>query len=92
MQAVTTAEPRYTEADRSELLALALYREWLCPCGCGFLAEDTFSHEATGPAFSASHQACRATLTLIEAQRAATNPDKPNPNAAARVWHLTMRR
>jgi hypothetical protein len=92
MQATTTREPAYTELDRAELLALALYRTWLCPCGCGFLAEDTFSHEETGPTFTASHQACRAALALIEAKRAATNPDQPNPNAGARVWHLTMRR
>jgi hypothetical protein len=69
-----------------------LYRTWKCPCGCGFLADDTFSQEEGGPVFRAEHQACRATLALVEAQRAAANPDKPNPNAAARVWHLTMRK
>lgn len=74
------------------MLALALYREMLCPDGCGFLREDTLSHEESGPVFGAEHQACRATLALIEAQRAATNPGKPNPNARARVWHLQMTR
>jgi hypothetical protein len=92
IEATTTREARYTELDRGELLALSLYRTWLCPCGCGFLAEDVFSHEETGPKFLATHEACRASLALIEAKRAATNPDKPNPYAAARVWHLTMRR
>lgn len=91
MRAVTTREPRYTELDRSELLALALYRSWLCPDGCGFLAEETFSGEETGPVFTATHKACRATLALIENQRAAST-DKPNPNARARVWRIAMRR
>jgi hypothetical protein len=92
VSATVTREPRFTEQDRGELLALALYRTWLCPDGCGFLAEDTFSHEETGPVFSTSHQACRATLAMLEGQRAATNPDKPNPNARARVWRVLMRR
>lgn len=89
---VTITEPRYTELDRAELLALALYRTWLCPDGCGFLSEDTMSHEEAGPQFGASHQACRATLALIEQQRAATPADKPNPNHRARVWRISMRR
>lgn len=92
VRAVTRDEPRFTELDRAELLALVLYRSWLCPDGCGFLADDTFSHEETGPVFSAEHQACRATLALIEEQRAAANPDRPNPNSRARVWHMRMRR
>lgn len=92
MRSVVTVEPRFTELDRAELLALALYRSWLCPDGCGFLAEDTFSNEETGPVFAAEHQACRASLALIEARRAGTNPDKPNPNAGARVWHLKIRK
>ena len=92
VRSVKTQEPRYTEQDRSELLALVLYRSWLCPDGCGFLAEDVFSHEETGPAFLAEHKACRATLALIEAQRAASDPTKPNPNSRARVWHLQIRR
>lgn len=42
--------------------------------------------------FGAEHTACRATLALIETQRAHANPDKPNPNARARVWRFTMRK
>lgn len=92
VRAVETTEPRWTELDRAELLALAVYRSMLCPDGCGHLAEDTFSHEEGGPVFTAEHKACRATLALVEAQRAATNPDKPNPNARARVWHIKINR
>lgn len=89
---MTVREPEWTEQDRSEVLALALYRSWLCPCGCGHLAEDTLSHEETGPAFEADHTACRATLALIEKQRAVINPDKPDPYARARVWSIQVRR
>lgn len=85
-------ESLFTELDRGELLALALYRSWLCPDGCGFLTEDTLSHEESGPAFSATYQACRATLALIENKRASANPDKPDPNHAARIWRISMRR
>jgi hypothetical protein len=88
---VAVREPEWTEQDRAELLALALYRTWLCPCGCGYLAKDTFSHEEIGPAFKATHLACRATLALLEAQRA-SDTGKPNPNARARVWHVEMTR
>jgi YD repeat-containing protein len=91
-RAVTTHEREWTEQDRGELLALALYRSWLCPDGCGFLAEHTLSHEESGPAFAVSHTACRATLALIEAQRAADPDDRPNPNARARLWTIQKRR
>jgi hypothetical protein len=84
---VTTREPSWTEQDRAELLALALYRAWLCPCGCGHLSEDSLSDEATGPSFRATRIVCRARLTLIETQRG-VDDGKPNPNAAARLWSV----
>lgn len=90
MRAVTTRGPEWTEQDRAEVLALALYRSWLCPDGCGYLAKDTFSHEETGPVFTADHQACRATLALVEQMRAG-DTGKPNPNARARVWRVQMK-
>jgi len=89
---VTTRESSWTEQDRAEALALALYRSWLCPCGCGHLAEDSLSNEETGPVFVASRVACRARLALLEAQRAADDgKPNPSPNAAARLWSVEKR-
>jgi hypothetical protein len=90
MRSVTTREPSWTEQDRAELLALAMYRSWLCPCGCGHLSEDSLSHEETGPAFVASRIVCRARLSILEAQRD-VDGDKPNPNAPARLWIVEKR-
>ena len=89
---MTTREPRWTEQDRAEILALAFYRHQLCPCGCGHKAADTMSPETTGPTFVASRQVCRARLALIDAQNKATNPDKPSPYIPARLWRVDMKR
>jgi hypothetical protein len=92
VRSVTCREPEWTELDRAEVLALAEWRAGRCPDGCGHAAADTFSDEETGPVFKADRKVCRAQLALIEAKRAAENPDKPNPYAAARVWHVEMTR
>jgi hypothetical protein len=92
-RSVTTRESEWTEQDRAELLALALYRAQLCPCGCGYRADDTTSDEATsGITFTASRVTCRARLALVEAQRAVDEGKKPSPNAAARLWRVQMRK
>lgn len=92
IRSTTVAEPEWTEQDRAEILALALYRSWLCPCGCGHLTADTTSHEETGPRFTADRTVCRARLALLEAQRAADDGKQASPNAPARLWHIDMRR
>jgi hypothetical protein len=89
IRSVTTREPEWTERDQAEVLALALYRASLCPCGCGHQVADTTSHEETGPAFAASRTACRARLAQLEAERAADG-GKPSPNAAARLWTIQL--
>jgi len=86
-----TREPRWTEQDRAEVIALARYRAGLCPCGCGHQAADTLSHEETGPQFKASHVACRARMELIDAQNAAASSKQPSPYLAARLWRTEMK-
>lgn len=82
---MTTQEPSWTEQDRAEVLALALYRSWLCPLHGGLL-EDCTSPEETGPSFAVDRATCRAQMALIEAQRAAEDSRKPSPYAGARLW------
>lgn len=89
---MTIREPEWTEQDRAEVLALALYRASLCPCGCGFPLSDTTSHEEDGPQFSATRTVCRARLAQIEAIRATDEGKPPSPTAAARLWTTQMRR
>lgn len=91
VRSVTIREPEFTEQDRGELLALAVYREGLCPL-CGRPLEVCTSHEETGPEFTANFTACRATLAIIEQQRALSDGGKkPRPNAPAYLWGTTIR-
>lgn len=86
MRSVSTSEPRWTELDRAELLALAEYRAGLCPL-CGRPIRVCTSHEETGPAFEADYTACRATLAQLEKRRAiAQGRQKPSENAPAYLW------
>lgn len=89
---MTTREPRFTEQDRAELIALSLYREGLCPL-CKRPIEICTSHEETGPGFVASYTACRATLAILAEQRAQTDDGrKPRPNAPAYLWTTAERK
>lgn len=92
MRSVTTREPLFTEQDRAELLALALYRDGLCP-KCGRPVDECTSDEEAGPSFGATYKVCRSTLALLEAQRALSDGGKkPRPNAPAYLWGTTMRK
>jgi len=85
-----TREPLYTEQDRAELIALAVYRESLCP-RCGRPFEVCTSNEEDGPQFEVTWQTCRATRDLLEKQRA-TYGEKQHPNRAAHLWGTTIRK
>lgn len=90
---MTTREPEWTELDTAEILALAEYRSQLCPCGCGFLTEDTTSHEDGGPQFKAHKTLCRARRELIEQQNAvAPESQRTDPIAASRLWGMNIQR
>ncbi|MGW5556848.1 hypothetical protein ACWER9_06450 [Micromonospora sp. NPDC003944] len=88
MRSVTTREPEWTEQDRAEVLALALYRAEFCPCGCGQRYVETTSDEETGPQFTADRVVCRARLALLEAQKAAATQDVVG---GARIWRVRKR-
>ena len=87
---MTTREPEWTDQDQAEVLALALYRSSLCPCGCGHPAADTRSPEQTGPRFVATRVVCRARLAQLETQRALDDGKPPALTAAARIWTVDM--
>lgn len=76
VRSVTTREPRWTEQDRDWVLALALYRSWLCPLCHGYLDECT-SHHETGTQFRVSRKRCRATDELLAEQEASNKIDRP---------------
>ena len=83
---MTTSEPRWTEQDRAEALALAEYRASLCPCGCGHQVADTTASWETGPEYDATHITCRARAALVEAQEAAAERKKDT-----RAWLWTIK-
>jgi hypothetical protein len=89
---VTTTESRWTDEDRAEALALALYRSGLCPL-CGRPIEVCTSDEEKGPAFGVEQSTCRATLAIVEKQRSLTDGGKKaHPYAPAFLWAATTRR
>jgi hypothetical protein len=83
---VTTREPRYTDQDRAELLALAEYRAGLCAV-CGGPAAECQSHELTGPKFRPLHLVCRRRDALSIAQ---ADLEVERPEAIA--WFTTTER
>lgn len=87
---MTISEPRFTEQDRAELLALALYREGLCPL-CGRPLDVCTAPEEGGPEYDVLWQVCGATRAKLEQQRA-TYGDKEHPNRAAHLWGTTIRK
>lgn len=69
------------------MLALAQYRDGLCPCGCGHMARDTLSHERDGPTFRVGPPVrCRARDALLIAQEHFKNP---RPQAV--LWRAEKR-
>lgn len=90
MRSVTTREPLYTEQDRAELLALALYRDGLCSL-CGHPLEVCTSDEDAGAQFDVVWKTCRATRDKLERQRAVYG-EKQHPNRPAHLWGTAIRK
>jgi len=91
---VTTREPRFTEQDRAELIALSLYRDALCP-KCGRPLEVCTSDEGApgAPQFEVSQSMCRATRAIVETKNGLTDEGKKTlRNADARLWGTTIRK
>lgn len=72
---MTIREPEWTEQDRAEILALAYYRDSLCPL-CGLDLSVCTSHEDDGPDFVVRRRRCRATDTKL-AQQGEAQTDRP---------------
>lgn len=89
---MTWREPLYSEQDRAELIALAVYRESLCPkCGRPIEVCTADERDPKAAEFDVSWRVCNATRTLLEKQRGAYG-DKPHPNRAAHLWGTTIRK
>jgi hypothetical protein len=89
VRSVTTREPEWTEQDRAEQLALSLYRERPCPCGCGQPAALTLIPEADGPGWEITETTCTARLALLEAQSGVAEKRK-YPQAS--LWSVKPRK
>lgn len=87
---MTTREPRWTEQDRAELLALAMYRDGLCPL-CGRPLRICTTPEESGPQYEVIWQVCGATRTKLEYQRGVYTADAKHPNREAHVWGTRIR-
>lgn len=85
-RSVTTSEPRWTEQDRAEMLALSVYRAELCP-GCGQPLAESTAHYEVGPEYETHRTTCRACAALLEAQRGSA--DGGTGDANARLWTVT---
>lgn len=88
---MTTREPEWTEQDLGEVLALAEYRDSLCPC-CGLPKADTQIHERDAPKFVVSKRYCLARRTLAETQAAffKEHEKKPQPQHSALLWSVRV--
>jgi hypothetical protein len=66
VRTIVRREPRVSDEDRAQMLALELYERSLCPCGCGQPLE-----EATDPkrAFRVQDFRCRARSALEKHER-----------------------
>lgn len=78
---MTTAQPRFTEQDRAELEALAMFRAALCPGGCGQPMDESTAHYTTGPDYDVTRTTCRACAARLEAMRAADDGGKGDTGA-----------
>lgn len=76
-------ETEWDAEQRGWVLALAVFRNSRCPCGCGHNVADSTGQEVPGM-FRAQRVRChaRAALDLAQAQA----PNKPEDLPGARIW------
>lgn len=91
VRSVTTREPEWTEQDRAEVLALALYREGLCPLHGGPL-EDCTAADGVIPDWTANSTYCQAAVARVDAENAGEQSKTPHRFAAARLWSYQRKR
>lgn len=69
-----------------------MHRANRCPL-CGRPLDVCTSVEGEGPDFTGDFTACRATMAILDKQRALHGDDqKPNPYASAFLWAAITRR
>jgi hypothetical protein len=92
VRAVTTREPRWTEQDRAEVIALATWRAGLCP-KCGQPIDVCTAHEGDPNAavFDVVWRVCNATRRLSEFKRATYTGDN-HPDREAHLLGTTIRK
>lgn len=83
IRSITRQQPLYTDQDRAELLALALYRDGLCPIHGGPLT-DCQATDGHMPDFAVKKTYCQAEVALIEARNAASQ--NPSRYHGALLW------
>lgn len=86
-RSVTTREPEWTDQDRAEALALAVYRESLCPNGCGQPLEESTASQEVGPDYDTSSDSCRACAVMDQAKRADRDAKKDD---SGRIYRLKI--
>jgi hypothetical protein len=87
IRAVTVREPEWDEHEQGWALALAFYRDSLCPCGCGHPARDTLAPESAGHTWHVPPPVrCMARDALAQAQAQFSNP---RPEAV--LWRVEKR-
>lgn len=91
IRSMTTREPRWTEQDQAEMLALAEYRDSLCPC-CGLPKDIVLGHERDAPKFVVTKRYCLARSTLAETQAAffSQYQKNPDPRHQALLWSVRI--
>jgi hypothetical protein len=88
LRSITRRESSFTEQDRAELIALALYREQLCPLHGGPLSECQVKEGEPMPSFVASSSYCHAQVEKIEAMNAGADVGKYH---SAKLWMVRRR-
>ena len=87
---MTVREPRFTEQDHAELIALAVYREGLCPL-CGRPRSQCSPDDESIPDFHTTSVYCHAAVSQVEAANAASSSSSSDKYARARLW-ITRKR
>lgn len=91
IRSITRSEPSFTEQDRAELLALALYREQLCPIHGGPRSECEAREGEPLPSFRASSSYCHVQVELIEAKSAGSSGASAQRYAPAKLYTIKKR-
>lgn len=74
VRTVSVREPEWDDEQRGWMLALSEYRASLCPCGCGYLSDETRGAANEDRFTVPPPYRCYARDAMVEAQEAFKNP------------------